>query len=256
MGRPPGSKNGQGRKAAAKKAASKAPPPENQQFNDQGTPPPKTNVPPSVIAQALTEMLEFDRQMASIAGLKGAAINRYEAQGIDRELLAGLNKLARKEPDQAIAYITGLTQYATAAEVIPPPADDKWVTSVKQAELFQPATGEIAENLRMARAKRQGIQAGKKGHLLDSNPYRAKPGSPEFVGWRDGHGEGLELRKQIKPGSENVQQAPDGEGARRGRRATGSDEPAKTQLQKDEETYRAKAGGDLRDMPPASELPQ
>lgn len=217
-------------------------------FTDTGAEPPKTNVPPSVIAAALIEMLDFDTQIASLAGRKGAAINRYEQQGVDRELLAALNKLGRKKQDEAISYITGLTQYAVAAEVIPPQADDRWTMSVQQAEMFSPATGDIADELRMAKARREGWTAGKKGHLLESNPYSAKPGSPEFVGWRDGHGEGFALRKDLKPGSENVTKVT---GAPRKRRGSAAETPAEpqTQLEKDQDAYRAKGVGNVVDGP-------
>ena len=178
----------------------------------------KSNVPAALIAEALTELMNYDTQMASIAGRKGAAISRYEAQGVDRELLAGLNKLARKDPDEALAYIHGLTQYATAAEVIPPPADDTWTMSVKQADLdFTAASGEVAERLRMARAQKQGFSAGKRGFNTASNPYQSNPGSPEFVGWLEGHAEGWKLKK-TKPTAENVETGTATPGPRRGRK--------------------------------------
>lgn len=215
-------------------------------FTDVSAELPQTNVPPSLIAKALTEMLDFDTRIASLAGLKGAAINRYEEQGVDRELLAALNRLGRKKQDEAMAYITGLTQYAVAAEVIPPQADDRWTMSVKQAEMFVPATGEVADELRMARSRKEGWQAGKKGHALESNPYANKPGSPEFVGWRDGHGDGIKLRAQIKPGSENVTQAT---GAPRKRRGSTAEPEPETQLEKDTADYRAKGVGNVVDGP-------
>lgn len=219
-------------------------------FTDTSAEPPKTNVPPALIAKALKDMLDFDTEIASLAGLKGAAIKRYEEQGVDRELLAALNRLGRKKQDEAMAYITGLTQYAVAAEVLPPRADDRWTMSVQQADMFVPASGDVADELRMARAKRQGWQAGKKGHALESNPYSASPGSPEFVGWRDGHGEGTKLRAQIKPGSENVTQAT-GKPTRRARRSEAADTPPaeKTQKEKDDDAYRAKGTANLHDGP-------
>lgn len=219
-----------------------------ESFNDQGADQPKTdNVPPALIAKALTDMLDFDTQIASLAGRKGAAINRYEKQGVDRELLAALNKLGRKKQDEALAYIMGITQYAIAAEVIPPPADDRWTMSVRQVDLFVPAAGDAADELRMARARKQGWQAGKKGHALESNPYSSKPGSPEFVGWRDGHGDGIALRTELKPGSENVQQAT-GNPKPRGRPR--KEQPAvdtRTQLEKDTDAFRTKGSASAPD---------
>lgn len=222
-------------------------------FNDQGAAPPKTNVSPAIIAQALAEMLGFDTRMASLAGLKGAAINRYEAQGVDRELLAALNKLGRKDPDEARAYIEGLTEYAVAAEVIRV-ADAEWTKSVRQSDMFTAAGGEAADELRRARAHKQGFQAGKQGHLLEGNPYGSKPGSPEFVGWRDGHGEGIGLRKIIKPGTENVTKAA---GAPRPRGRPKKNQEAATegtQLDKDTAAYRAKGTAGLDDPPPTETL--
>ncbi len=140
----------------------------------------------NIIAAALAEITALDVQMASIAGRKGAAINRYETQGVDRKVLRGLATLARGNPEEAAAYIQSLTKYAVAAEVISI-ADPAWSASVKQAEMFMTADGETAENLRRVRAHKQGFAAGKKGHHIQSSPYQNKVGSPEFVGWRDGH---------------------------------------------------------------------
>lgn len=218
-----------------------------ESFNDQGADPPRTNVPPALIAKALTDMLAFDTEMASVAGRKGAAITRYEVQGLNREWLAALNKLGRKNPEEAIAFITGLTQYAVAAEVLPPRADDRWTMSVQQADMFVPASGEVADELRMARARKQGWQAGKKGHALESNPYSSKPGSPEFVGWRDGHGDGTALRSELKPGSENVQQAT---GTPKPRGRPRKEQPPvdeRTQLEKDTDAFRTKGSASAPD---------
>lgn len=211
----------------------------SETFNDQGADRPKTdNVPPALIAKALTDMLDFDTQIASLAGRKGAAINRYEQQGVDRKLLAATVRLGRESPDKAMAFIMGLTQYAVAGEIIPPRADDRWTMSVQQAEMFTPATGDVADELRMARARKQGWQAGKKGHALESNPYSSRPGSPEFVGWRDGHGDGTALRTELKPGSENVQQAT---GTPKPRGRPRKEQPPvdeRTQLEKDTDAFR------------------
>lgn len=169
-----------------------------------GGDPLQLNVPPELIAKALTELTDFDLAMASIAGKKGAAIKRYEEQGLDRAVMRGLQTLARgKTPDEAMAFILKLFKYGVAAEVLPK-ADDKWTTSVKQVEMFVPATGAAAEDLRYARAKKQGFHAGKKGYDIQSSPYQSRPDSPEFTGWRKGWQEGSDLRKLIKPGSENV----------------------------------------------------
>ena len=162
---------------------------------------------PNIIAVALAEITALDVQMASIAGRKGAAINRYEVQGVDRKVLRGLATLARGNPEEAAAYIQSLTKYAVAAQVVSV-ADPAWSASVKQAEMFMTADGETAENLRRVRAHKQGFAAGKKGHHIQSSPYQNKVGSPEFVGWRDGHVEGMEVRAMIKPGAENITEAP------------------------------------------------
>jgi hypothetical protein len=159
------------------------------------------NVSADLIAEALATMLDFDSQIASLAGRKGAAIARYCEQGIDRELLSALNKIGRKDADEARAYIEGLTRYAIAAEVVPPLADDRWTLNVRQAAMdWAPASGEASEGLREQRARRFGFTAGKRGHSFSSNPYSASPGSVEFVAWRDGHEEGYPIWQSKHPG--------------------------------------------------------
>lgn len=161
------------------------------------------NVSADLIAEALESMLDFDSQMASIAGRKGAAIARYCEQGIDRELLSALNKIGRKDQDEARAYIEGLTRYAVAAEVVPPLADDKWTLGVKQAAMeFSVAGGSALESLREQRAYQFGFNAGRKGYSLTSNPYTHQPGSIEFVAWRDGHGAGYVIWQAKHPDKE------------------------------------------------------
>ena len=91
------------------------------------------NVSADLIAEALETMLDFDSQMASVAGRKGAAIARYCEQGIDRELLAALNKIGRKDQAGARMYIEGLTRYAVAAEVVGPGA----VTGLERLGVFE-----------------------------------------------------------------------------------------------------------------------
>ena len=159
----------------------------------------------NVIAQALAEVTSISVEIASLSGRKVAAIKRWEDQGVDRELLAALAKLSAKDPAGASAYIAGLTKYAAAADIIVV-ASHEWTTSVQQAELFA-ADGDAADELKRARAHKQGFQAGKKGHDIQSSPYQSQPGSIEFVGWRDGHGEGKALRTVLKPGSENIKEA-------------------------------------------------
>lgn len=161
------------------------------------------NVSADLIAEALETMLDFDSQMASVAGRKGAAIARYCEQGIDRELLAALNKIGRKDQAEARMYIEGLTRYAVAAEVVPPLADPEWTMTVKQTGFeFEVAGGEAIENLREQRAQNHGFKAGKRGWSLNTNPYTGNPGSIEFVAWRDGHEGGYALWRAKHPDKE------------------------------------------------------
>lgn len=205
------------------------------------------NAPPELIAQALAELDGYDVEMSSIAGRKGAAFNRYEEQGLDRKVLRALQSLAKHDtPEAAHRFIQNLTQYGVAADVLPPPADDVWTVSVKQASMFTVAKGQARDEMLRARARKQGMVAGKKGHLIASNPYSSKPGSAAFVGWRDGFEEGAAIRKLLKPDSDKTQEvAPPG--PRRGGRRAATAEP-ETQQQKDEAAYRA---GGVGDMPPA-----
>jgi ribosome modulation factor/uncharacterized protein (UPF0335 family) len=179
---------------------------------------------PAIIASALTEITDIETEMAALSGKKGGIFNRYEKQGVDRKILRALVRLANLgSADEAAAYIQSLTQYAVATEVIRI-ADPAWTAGVQQAEMFGAADGDAAEELRRARAHKQGFIAGKKGHDIQSSPYQSKPGSIEFVGWRDGHVEGLAVRSILKPGSENVREASATPGPRRGQNASATSE--------------------------------
>lgn len=170
--------------------------------------------PPNVWAAAIAEITANEFEMASLAGRKAAIFNRYEAQGVDRKILKATVALSRMDQDKAAAYLRGLTQAAVAVEVIRV-ADAGWTASVQQADLFAPADGEDADNLRFARARKQGFAAGKKGHVAQANPYTHNIDSPEAVGWAQGHVEGKNIRELIKPGAKNVSHITAGKGRRK-----------------------------------------
>ena len=158
-------------------------------------------------AQALTEITELKGRVAAAAAKVGAAFKRWEAQGVDPDELKFAYAEAKFTEAEAAQRIRGRLEMLVATHVVNL-ANAEWAASVQQADLdLTPATGDAADGVVYARAKRAGTAAGRKGHSLGSNPHHARPESPEYVGWRDGHADGLELRKLMKPGSENVTHA-------------------------------------------------
>lgn len=169
----------------------------------------------ALIAEAIRVYGQDREVIASATGKCGAHLAAYEAQGVDPEFVKSTWKEMGRTEAEAVKRHAQRTQYLVAAKVITP-ADADWSTGVSQSGLdLTPAAGDVADQLAEVRARALGIKAGKKGHSLESNPYKSKLGSPEFVGWRDGLQAGLELRKERKPGSENVVSISAAPGARR-----------------------------------------
>lgn len=165
------------------------------------------------IAAAATDIMKKQSAVAAAASYVGAAFKTWEKIGVTkeriREVIAMMNKDLSQE--EARAQHAERTRFMMAVGLLPV-ADDAWTEAVRQADLgLDPiaATGEVAEELRYQCAKKQGHAAGKKNKPLLSNRYAAKPGSIEFVGWRDGHGEGLKLRNELNPEKASTMHADD-----------------------------------------------
>ena len=172
--------------------------------DDASSPPAGDNkvATPALIAEAVAQYLEDRAVIARAAAHCGANLARYEAQGVDPaivKLTAAAMKLSQKE---AAERHLRQTEYLVAAGAVLP--DDLDWSEEQGAFAFKPAGGEVADKVAEQRAKAQGYKAGRKGHSLESNPYQHRPGSPEFVGWRDGLTEGLEDRKARKPDADHT----------------------------------------------------
>jgi hypothetical protein len=240
-----------GRKAAAKKSAPRKAPAKkgaSTEFHEQ-IPDAKEEqlVTPAMIADACREVMEQRSEIAGHMAVLNSIYNRWMAQGIDKKAIKATvaDMLAQKTVEQVAEETRLRVEYGVAAGTIRL-ADAEWTKSVWQAHFqLMPAAGEVSDNLRGTRAKIQGISAGRKGHAIDSNPYRAIPGSPEFVGWRNGLEEGLVYRKMLKPDERqtNVVAITTGKRGRGRPRKVHAEEPTPTALEQDEAAYRAKGVG-------------
>lgn len=242
-----------GRKAAPKKSAPRKAPPKNgasTEFHEEV--PGATEeqaVTAAMIADACREVMEQQSEVAGHMAVLNSIYNRWEAQGVDKKTIKSTVADMRKTVEQVAQETKLRVQYGVAAGTIRL-ADAEWTKSVWQAHFpLMPAAGEVSDNLRGTRAKLQGISAGKKGHAVDSNPYKASPGSPEYVGWNNGLEEGLVYRKMLKPDEQptNVVSITTKRGPGRPKKAAA--EPAPTALEKDESAYRAKGVGGGQEMP-------
>lgn len=164
------------------------------------------NVTPALIAEAVAQYVVDRSTIARAAARCAANLARYEAQGVEPEWVKETAKEMKFTAQEAAARNGMRTKYLLGAGIISL-ADAEWTAKVKQSDMELAPKGDAAEKVRYAGAKAHGYRAGRKGHSLDSNPYSHQPGSPEFIGWRDGLQEGLDDRKDLKPGSENVVQA-------------------------------------------------
>lgn len=165
------------------------------------------------IAAAATDIMKKQSAVAAAASFVGAAFKTWEKVGVTKERIREVIAMMNKElsPEEVVAQHAERTRFMMAVGLLPV-ADDAWTEAVQQADLgldAVAATGEVADELRHQRAYRHGFAAGKKNKPLISNPYSANPGSIEFVGWRDGHGDGLKLRNELNPEKASTTHADD-----------------------------------------------
>jgi len=170
-----------------------------------GRPPPAGHnqaVTPALIAEAVKQYMEDRRIIARAAAACGANLTRFEAQGVDPAMVkatAGMMKFTQAEAAERHGR---QTEYMVAAGAVR--AEDLDWSDDQGAFAFKPATGDAADRVAEERARQQGYKAGRKGHSKDGNPYKVRPGSPEFVGWLDGLQDGLDDRKARKPDAERT----------------------------------------------------
>jgi hypothetical protein len=191
-----------------------APPPSADTFHEETGETDKPIPTAAQIAAAAQDIMIKQSAAGSASARVGAAFNWWEKEcGVDREMVREAIKHlnGNMTPSQFAKFQAEKTRYLIAVGLLPV-ADAAWAMAVKQADLGIEAVaagGDVGENLRFTRAKAQGERAGLKNRPLIANPWQASPGSPEFVGWRDGHGEGQALRKELHPDKANVTQADD-----------------------------------------------
>lgn len=238
-----------GRKAPAKKAAAspKKPAAEQKAFNEQTSDNVVITITPAMIAQSAREIVRQRSVVGTEAAILAGIYKRWEAQGINKDRIKEAIDDLALSPAEVEAKQRDRIRYAIATGKLKV-ADDEWTGKVQQAHMdFLPAAGEESERLRAEAARQQGLKAGRRGFALDANPYRGQPGSPEFVGWRDGHGEGTKLRRQLKPDADKGEKLSATPSPRKQRGAPAAETPApeQTPLQRDEAAYRAKGTSTL-----------
>lgn len=167
--------------------------------------PDMSNVTPALMAEALATYMADRADIARLTARCGANLARYEAQGVDPGLVKATAALARYTQAEVAERKKREALFAVAVGVVR--AEDLDWSGDQGAFAFATATGDAADRLAGQRALDQGYKAGKKGYSLDSNPYNDRPGSPEFVGWRDGWQDGHEDRLLRNPDADRTTHA-------------------------------------------------
>jgi hypothetical protein len=163
---------------------------------------------PADIAEAAAEIIELRSARGSASAILAGAYVRWEKKGVDRDALKYAIDL-KTEGALAAKIQRKRTRYAIAIGAIHI-ADDAWTMAAKQGEMDElVARGDVADRVRYNLARQQGQSAGRRNTPITSNPYRSQPGSPEYIGFLDGHDEGLSQLAKINPDAVKREHAPE-----------------------------------------------
>lgn len=200
MGRPAGSKN----KGAARKAGRKArangttPPPEPREAAgmkpaESAAPAPKANAPtPDETARFLASLTRLKTEAQRISGEISALGRSVKARGGPAywKALKDVHDLNKLDPDEARAQLEALVTVAAQQDIRITWMGNQATFADIMEQNQPPKNTEGSRDLAEARAEADGYNSGKNGAVPSDNPWRHKPGSPEYVAWHNGRDSG------------------------------------------------------------------
>lgn len=219
MGRPPGSKNG------AKKE-------EAEEAMD-------TNVSADEVAECYVEYTEMMGQIARVRQRVGSMLQRYEAMGVHTKAVRACYRLANM--DDAPDYVKEMLRAAAILKIIPAETESDGQMTFLPGLKVSPPSAEAQDKLNRSEVFWNGWDAGLGGGLIEACLH--EPGSEDFVTWRKGWADGHK-DWAAKPKNANL------ETASTEKRPRGRPRKDATQLERDEDAFRAKAGDGLHDVDP------
>jgi ribosome modulation factor len=152
-----------------------------------------SNLSPTHFIDLVAELRTAQREIDRATGRKRAVLKRCKSDGVHLDALAMLQRLAKLETEEATTLLKTVHRYSA------------WLSMPigMQPDLFtdQPAPLDAEARSRQDEftADDAGYRAGKAGHSIDGNPYRA--GTSEYDQWRRAwfEGQATLAPKQAKP---------------------------------------------------------
>ena len=145
-----------------------------------------------VITETLTELTRIETEQARLGQQKSTLFKRFEKQGGDPDDLKYVHRLWKLDEAEARAKIERRYRYCAFVGIVQPESHAALGAILEEAK---PVVGEAQQQLVGARAYSDGFNSGRAGGAISDCPHQGRPGSIEFVqwrnGWEDGHEEWL-----------------------------------------------------------------
>ena len=143
----------------------------------------------ATVAQALAGWIALESEQARIGQQKSTLVKNFEKAGGDGDDLRYLARMHKLDPAEARAKIERRYRYCAFVGIVQP---DHQRTLADILDESTQVRGEAADQLVGARAYSDGHNTARQGGAISDSPYQSRPGSIEFVQWRNGWDDGHE----------------------------------------------------------------
>lgn len=205
------------------------------------------NVNPDDVAECYVSYTEHMGVIARERQKIATMLARYEGMGVHTKSVRACYRLANME--DAPDYVKEMLRTAAILKIIPAEEEsDGQMTFLPGLRVAPPSPAKQA-SVNRSKMFWDGYDAGVAGHLIETCTFN--PGSEDFVNWRDGWQQGHN-DWQAKPKNQNVENA-SAERKPRGRPRKAADHvDDRTQLEKDESSYRGQEPETQGDVEPVT----
>lgn len=203
----------------------------------------KPNVSVDDIAEYYVEYTEMMGQIARIRQRISSTDARYKGMGVPTKAVKACYRLANME--DAPDYMKDVLRSAAILKIIPAAEESDGQMTFLPGLKVAPPSAESAAKVNRSQVFWAGHDAGVSGDLMDACKF--EPGTEDYVTWERGWKDGNEDWK-AKPKNQNVETA-SAEARPRGRPRKGDRVDDRTQLEKDEASFRP-PGPDMEESEP------
>lgn len=143
----------------------------------------------SVVAQALADLTQLETEQQRIGARKANIIKGFEKAGGDGDDLKYTLKLWKLDAGEARARIQRRYRYCAFVGIVVPETQRALDEVLDETK---PVSGDAERQLVGARAYNDGFNSARNGGAIGDCPHTSRPGSIQYVQWRDGWQDGHE----------------------------------------------------------------